>query len=272
METNFRQSIQKRANMRKVCFDNQLIMGKFTSQTVGRLLLATNILTATVLTVVFIKEKYPSKVYHKFFKEKIWSYADNTAYEKCMTVYSLYHEQKNIVMLGNSLTAYANWAELLNRPDIANRGIGGDITAGFIARLNYVINVKPKICFIEGGVNDIGRGIHQDTILKNLTSIVDTLQRNNIKPVLTTVTLVTKQYHYKSKNPVEINKKIKELNKEIFKLAKEKNIKLIDLNSYISDENFRISEYAVKDGIHFTGKTYLIWKHELQKILNQEDI
>jgi hypothetical protein len=31
-------------------------------------------------------------------------------------------------MLGNSLTAGVDWNELLDRPDIANRGIGGDIT------------------------------------------------------------------------------------------------------------------------------------------------
>ena len=173
-------------------------------------------------------------------------------------------------MLGNSLTNYANWNELLNRPDVANRGIGGDITAGFIGRLNYVISVKPKICFVEGGVNDISRGVHQDTIIRNLTSIIDTLQANGIKPVLTAVTLLTEEY--KGQNPVEQNKKIKELNRRILQLVKDKNIKLIDLNPYVSDENFLIPEYAVEDGIHFTDKTYLIWKREVERILEQESI
>ena len=60
-------------------------------------------------------------------------------------------------MLGNSLTNRISWNELLVRDDIANRGIGSDITAGFINRINFVFNVKPKICFIEGGVNDLGQ-------------------------------------------------------------------------------------------------------------------
>lgn len=173
-------------------------------------------------------------------------------------------------MLGNSLTNYANWEELLDRTDVANRGIGGDITEGFLGRLKYIIYVKPKIVFIEGGVNDLSRNISQENIIKNLTSIIDTLQKNDIKPVLTTVTLLAE--HYKSRNPVEQNKKIKKLNKQIFKLAKDKNIDLIDLNQFVSNENFCNPEYVVKDGIHFSDKTYVIWKQEVEKVLTKENL
>jgi lysophospholipase L1-like esterase len=119
-------------------------------------------------------------------------------------------------------------------------------------------------------VNDISHNIPQDTIIKNLTTIIETLQTNDIKPVLTTVTLLAE--HYKSKNPVEQNKKIKELNKQIFKLAKDKNINLIDLNQFVSNENFCNPEFVVKDGIHFSDKTYIIWKQEIEKVLTKESI
>ncbi len=52
--------------------------------------------------------------------------------------------QKNIVMLGNSLTNRISWNELLGRDDVANRGIGSDITAGFTHRINFAFNVNPK--------------------------------------------------------------------------------------------------------------------------------
>ncbi len=103
-----------------------------------------------------------------------------------------------------------------------------------------------------------------------MTTIIDKLQASNIKPVLTTVTLLAE--HYKSKNPVEQNKKIKDLNKLIFKLAKDKNINLIDLNQYVSNESFCNPKYVVKDGIHFTGKTYIVWKQEVGKVLKQENL
>jgi lysophospholipase L1-like esterase len=253
-------------------------MGKFTNQeglqgrTLTKISIALNLVFicgTILLTVLLVRKGYIGKILSRLNLRE-WNYADNAVYDNYTAVYPLYSEQKNIVMLGNSLTSCANWAELLNRPDVAARGIGGDVTAGFIRRLNCIISIKPKICFIEGGVNDLMRRVSQDTILKNLASIIDTLQKNDIKPVLTTVTLLAQQC--KSKNPVEQNKKIKELNEQIFKLAKEKNISLIDLNQYVSNNDFLISEDAVKDGLHFTRKTYEVWKCEVEKILEQEGI
>lgn len=222
------------------------VMGRFTKQKVIGLLLVSSMLTAGILIFVSIKEKYPQKMYHRFF-----------------------HQQKNIVMLGTSLTAFANWTELLDRQDIANKGICGDNTEGFLTRLNSVVNLKPEICFIEGGVNDLNHEVHPDTIIQNLSSIIDTLQAHGIKPVLTKVTLLTKTF--KTKNPLELNKKIKALNKQIFRLAKEKNIRFIDLNPYVSGEHFLHPGYALEDGIHFTEKTYRVWKEEVEKILEREN-
>lgn len=248
-------------------------------QNIIRTLLMINILLIVALTIVLVKEKYILRIYNKIFpktqnvkqQEKPYNYLDNTSYLDYTTVYPLYKSQKNIVMLGNSLTDYADWSELLGRTDVANRGIGGDITAGYLGRLNWVIVLKPKICFIDGGINDLGHSVNQDTIIKNLSYIIDVLKINNIKSVLTTVTLVSERCTWCA-NPIEQNKKVKELNKKILRLSKEKAINIIDLNKYVSNGNFLNLEYAVKDGLHFTGKTYLIWKCEVEKILKKEGI
>lgn len=222
----------------------------------------------TIFLTIFLERRgFFSK---RFSNLTGWNYADNAPYGNYTAIYPLYREKKDIVMLGNSLVAYASWSELLNRSDVATRGIGGDITAGFIARLDNVVNLKPKIVFIEGGVNDLVKDVPQETIVQNLISIIDTLQKHNIKPVLTTVTLLGEKY--KSKNPIKLNKRIKELNKQIFKLTKDKNINLIDINQYVSNDFFCKSEYLVKDGIHFTDKTYKIWKQEVEKVLEQENL
>jgi len=234
-----------------------------------KLLLTTNILTIVLLVLISFNDHFPQRICSKLSgKQSEQNYTDNIYYAELTAAYPLYTEQKNIVMLGNSLTSFAEWTELLNRPDVANRGVGADVTAGFISRLGNIISIKPKICFIEGGVNDLSIGVSQDVIIKNLTLIIDTLQVNGIKPVLTTVTLVTKLYNKSS----DLNEKIKYLNKKIIQLAQEKNIKLIDLNQYVGNGNFLPSEYAIRDGIHFTAKTYLIWKQEVEKILKEENI
>ncbi|MFT4019161.1 MAG: hypothetical protein QM668_19515 [Agriterribacter sp.] len=49
---------------------------------------------------------------------------------------------------------------------MANRGIGSDVTEGYINRINDIFELEPKICFIEGGVNDLARNIPEDIIIE----------------------------------------------------------------------------------------------------------
>ncbi len=236
-------------------------------------LIWTNIITAILLIGILVTEKYPQRVYEGassiFTDQKLqYSFSDNPSYNELVDLYTVYSGQKDIVMLGNSLTYRISWNELLVRDDIANRGIGSDITAGFIRRINFVLNVKPKICFIEGGVNDLAKNIQNEIIIENLNTIIDTLQINNVKPVLTTVTLVTKTY----KDSKNFNLKIKKLNTQIAKLAISKKIDLIDLNPQLTDGDFLRSENSIVDGIHFTSKAYEVWREEILKILIQEKI
>ena len=117
-------------------------------------LITTNIITAIFLIGILVTEKYPQRVYKRvnsiFADQKSqYSFLDNPSYIELTDLYTVYSGQKDIVMLGNSLTNRISWNELLVRDDVANRGIGSDITAGFINRINFVLNVKPKICFIN---------------------------------------------------------------------------------------------------------------------------
>jgi len=245
-------------------------MGKFTDQTFRtKILLITNIITGAILIGFLLSDKYTQQTYSIHNPPiKRHSFLDNTSYIEQTDFYTVYVGQKNIVMFGNSLTYRINWGELLERTDVANRGIGSDITSGFINRLNFVLNLHPKFCFIEGGVNDIAFNINQDSTIRNLNYIVHTLLNNKIKPVLMTVTYVTKSYP----NAIIFNQKIKVLNKQIIKISKEKGISLIDLNLRLTDGEFLSPEYAVDDGIHFKSKAYLIWKAEILKVLEQEKI
>jgi hypothetical protein len=46
----------------------------------------------------------------------------------------------DIVFLGNSITESGkDWSKRLNYPNIKNRGIGGDVTDGVLARLDEII-------------------------------------------------------------------------------------------------------------------------------------
>ena len=77
------------------------------------------------------------------------------------------NRKKEIVFLGNSITARGNWSEWFNNKRIINRGISGDRTDGVLYRLDEVISSKPKKIFLLIGVNDIKykMGIAESTLL-----------------------------------------------------------------------------------------------------------
>ena len=199
--------------------------------------------------------------------KKGYSYSENPHYFKRMELFAKQKDQKNIVMLGNSLTEGGHWDEILKRTDVANRGIGSDVTEGYVHRINDVFDLKPKICFIEGGVNDLARYIPQETIIRNLAILIDTLRSKNIIPVLNAVTYVAD--NYRALNPPAFNSSIKDLNRAIRALAKEKKVRLIDLNGKITDGKYLLKKYAVADGIHYTADTYSLWRKEILKIVDK---
>lgn len=214
--------------------------------------------------------RFIDSVFDRLPETKVgYSFLNNPHYFKRMELFARQKEQKNIVMLGNSLTERGQWDTILNRKDVANRGIGSDVTEGYINRINDVFDLKPKICFIEGGVNDLARNIPRETIITNLGTLIDTLRSESIIPVLNTVTLVTDKY--KAIDPKTFNSSIKDLNIAIEALAKEKKVILINLNPKITNGDYVLKQYAVNDGIHYTAETYSLWEKEITGILKYEN-
>ncbi|MES2430705.1 MAG: GDSL-type esterase/lipase family protein [Bacteroidota bacterium] len=233
-----------------------------------RVLIFTNFVTLVLLLYVGYKSRYFQQTYNRLVLNKteivdIYSFSLNPKYIEQINYCAVYTKQSDIAMLGNSHVYRINWDDLLNRTDVANRGVGSDITAGFISRLPFVYAVKPKICFIEGGINDIFRGFDDSTILNNFSTIITELKTRNISPVLMSVCKVTKRYS----NAKEVNDRVEKLNTGIKALALKDHVRLLDLNAYLEKDGYLSDEFAGLDGLHFSGTAYLIWKEEIQKVL-----
>jgi hypothetical protein len=128
-------------------------------------------------------------------------YLNNDNYHIRVALFAAYRTQHaDIVMLGNSLTEWVDWNELLGRTGIANRGIASDVTYGYLQRMEFVYTLSPKICFVEGGINDIYANLPAGDVFENHVTIVEGLRKRNIIPVITS-TLYTST---KWKSPTSI--------------------------------------------------------------------
>lgn len=192
-------------------------------------------------------------------------YQDNPQFAEQVNIERAYTKSAKIIMLGNSHVYKAHWDELLNRGDVGNRGIGSDITAGYLHRLEYVFNAHPAICFIEGGANDIWYHIPEDTTIHNLSILVDTLLHAGIIPVLHTLA----PFAVSEPRSNSFNKTVLSLNEKIKKMAEDKKVSYIDLYNLLSEKGTLAPIFAQSDNVHFTASAYLLWKNEIQIILNQ---
>jgi lysophospholipase L1-like esterase len=192
-------------------------------------------------------------------------YLNNPNYELELGKYKIYKtKQADIVMLGNSLTHGINWNELLGRESISEQGIPSDITAGVLNRMNFVKKVKPQICFIMIGVNDIFSWISVDTVFSNYKKIVQELKENNIIPVIQSVLFAGEI----QQAAVDRNKEIVKLNKLLSEFAKRNGIEYLNLNRKMSRASFLKAEITI-DGIHLNGKGFKLWGREVDKVLRK---
>ena len=172
-------------------------------------------------------------------------------------------ERYEIAMLGNSITERCDWTRYIDSPRIVNFGIGSDITKGFLNRIDLVLSVRPKMCFIEGGVNDIDRNIPVDTTVLNIEKIIGVLKTNDITPVITSVTFLGEKYA----GAEVFNHKIYCLNQKLIELSKSSDIFYLDLNSSLSIKGFLNPKYTT-DEIHYNEKGNIIYARLVKQVIS----
>ncbi|PIW68907.1 MAG: GDSL family lipase [Ignavibacteriales bacterium CG12_big_fil_rev_8_21_14_0_65_30_8] len=190
-------------------------------------------------------------------------YLQNPNYVIQTELYNVYRMKRaKIVMLGNSITHGANWNELLNRNDVVERGISGDYTSGFLKRLEYIYNLKPKVCFIMGGINDLFYGKEVDEVFNNITKIIDTLNTHKISIVIQSTLHVKNGSSFLD----TINERVKSLNILLKEFASKNKIIFLDLNTHLSKDHHLIENYSI-DGVHLSAKGYKIWSSSIINLL-----
>lgn len=175
-------------------------------------------------------------------------------------------KKKDIVFLGNSITAGTDWQKLLNLPNAKNRGISGDITFGVLERLDEVIKGKPSKVFVLIGINDLSRNIPDELILRNYKSIISRIQKGSKKTQIYFYTLLPVNASFeKTKNHYGKDEHILWLNEEIKKFASQKKVTVIDLYSHFIDGEKRLKAELTKDGLHLIPAGYQVWAELLNK-------
>jgi lysophospholipase L1-like esterase/acetyl esterase/lipase len=173
-------------------------------------------------------------------------------------------ETGEIIFLGDSITDFAEWADLFKNNKMKNRGISGDRTRGILNRLDEVINRKPAKVFIMIGINDIAANIPDSVILQNYTTIIQRLRTAlpatgiYIQSILPTNGTFPEFPRHQRKE-----EHIHAINTYLQQLAAEQRCIYVDLYHAMLDSEGRLNKQYTNDGLHLTGEGYLVWKKVL---------
>ena len=142
--------------------------------------------------------------------------------------------------------------------EVVNRGIGGDTTAGMLARYALeVLQNKPELVILLGGTNDLWWGLDPKLIIANLASMVVQAQHYGIVPILALpLPSWPDQAARQAWTPPEggytvFNEQIRDLVERITTYAGNDDLPLIDFyHIWFDDGGALYTDRFLEDGLH----------------------
>jgi len=189
-------------------------------------------------------------------------------YQKKSLFERLPNTENEIIFLGDSITDGCNWAELLQKPCIKNRGISGDVTDGVLGRLGEITESKPQKIFLMIGINDLASGRSVDYILNNIKRIYKAIKGESSETELFIQSVLPVNPDF-TLFPDHVNRsrEIVEVNQGLQKICAHYELQYIDIYSHLTDKEDKLSLDYTNDGLHLTGAGYIVWRDLLKKYL-----
>lgn len=194
--------------------------------------------------------RYPDSLFSTYYHQRVTHFK------------SLPQTKGDIIFMGNSITDGGEWSELFDDLRIKNRGISGDVTAGVLHRLDEVAGRKPAKVFLMIGTNDLARGVSPDSVVKNiLRTAVYLKQETPSTQVFVQSILPVNEAFGKFGGHTSKAAQIRQVNERLKRAAATNQFTYIDLFTPFANERGKLKPELTNDGLHLSGKGYLLWKH-----------
>lgn len=184
-----------------------------------------------------------------------------TIYESRVSFFDSFPlDPDDIVMLGDSITEGGEWGEIFPALPIRNRGISGDTTTGVLARLQAIVDAKPRAIFLKIGTNDLTLGPERDVSYQQYRSIVATIQALSAGTDIYVQSVLPRG--------VELQDDVEHYNAQISTIANELGVTYIDLYPAFLAPDGSIRDDLTLDEVHLTGSGYRLWQSLLEPTMS----
>ena len=201
--------------------------------------------------------------------------AEPTYYEKKCASFAVQNtnlSKGQIVFIGDSITDFYPLDTYYADLPLAtyNRGIGGDVTAGVLARLQVCLyDIAPSKIVLLIGINDINSGVPSDKIVENYAAILTSIKQNlpSTQVFCLSVLPMNKTVEAYGVNLSAATARIKALNDSILTLAGKQGYTYVELFSHFADDNEQLFATCSDDGLHLNAAGFAIWTNVLKPYL-----
>lgn len=179
-------------------------------------------------------------------------------------------DSTNIVMLGNSLTHGCDWNELFHNPNVINRGISGEDSPAMLRRIKSITDGKPAKIFLMAGVNDISHDISVDSVIHDVTTLIDTIMSQTPQTKLYVESLLPVNNSFgRYKTMIGKEQVIRDVNTRLKKEVTDRGLTFIDIHENFCDADGNLKAEWTADGLHLLAPAYVCWRELLLPYINE---
>ncbi len=172
------------------------------------------------------------------------------------------------VLAGDSITLW--FPDRLLSPDRVwlNQGISGEVSQGLFDRLSVLDETEPETVFVMIGINDLLRGIDDETVIENHRKIVRDIQQYHPETQIVIQSILphsAEESTWEGRDRLENvpNDRIRRLNDRLEELAAAEGAIYFDLYAFFVDEEGKLPMELSTDGLHLNETGYWVWRTAL---------
>ncbi len=169
---------------------------------------------------------------------------------------------RNLVFIGDSLTAWFDWQKRFPAYTVTNLGIPGETVEGLLDRLDGIRARigNPDVIFLMTGINNIA--MEQFDITDPFREIVSDLATSYTKSTVVVQSILPTELVWIGDNI------IRDTNRRFEQIAREYGAEFLDVYSlFVDSKRAPKNGYLQEDGVHLSSKGYEVWANEVERFL-----
>ncbi|KNY28658.1 GDSL-type esterase/lipase family protein [Pseudobacteroides cellulosolvens] len=173
-----------------------------------------------------------------------------------------------IIFFGDSITEGFKLKKYFSLSGLINKGVSGNTTADALKRVNEIITKKPDKVFIMLGTNDIWGVIDTKVTIDNYNDIITKIRTACPYADIVIQSVLPMGLSAFKRNPLASSKSIDGLNLRLKDIAKDYDLKFVDIGILLKDKNGNMDAKYTSDGVHIKSNAYSIWSEKIKKMVH----